>query len=199
MADKLGENIDSLVTGKLSESVSESDEVFAQRLAAAQARLAQIQKQEGKAKIYDQKLVVIIKTLPVQYLEIVIFFLNHDFPSLTIIAFLSLVNEPCDKIAHQRFHEHIAEAADFSESKFLRKDIEKIVSLWWTYIFGADYVSKTVRFKDLSRHKEFKSHFTFFYLTLLRDFFATKNYKDFEELALKKNMEHFRDRLFRGE
>lgn len=192
------ENLDSLFMGEGSESASESNEQFSERLKVAQQKIAQVKKDEKKSKQFDDKLAQIIPFISSGLLEIVIFLIDEEVPSLTILAVLSLVNEKAEKICFEEFYKHIAERADFSAAE-LPKEIEERISYWQTFIFGADHISKTVRFAHLKKNLEFVKRFTHYSGMILRAFLKDKNIHKFEEPALEEALKKYEIKLFSDE
>ncbi len=143
--------LEDMMLGNVSEDVSESDEQIQARIAAAQQKIAQIKKDEGSAKCFDGELARILNTLTRESLEFVIFLIDHEVPSLTVLSMLSIESSEAGKVCYTEFHQYIKEAADFSIVKFKDSKIEERVSLWWTFIFAANHVSKTTKLNEFPR------------------------------------------------
>ncbi len=197
MTDKGPENLDDLMLGNVSEEVSESDEKFQQRIAAAQAKLAQIKKDEKKTKDFDLKLSKLITSLDPHTLRLVVFLINNGIPSLTILAMISLVSAKAEKICHTEFHKFIEELADFSVSK-LKPELEKQMALWWTYMIAANQVSdeKLSKFHGNDAFQEFvKLEF----LAMAQKFLLDHGTENPDEISLEKAMKPYEALLFEVE
>lgn len=196
MSESVGDNLDGLVMGEgVSEQASESDEKFKARVAAAQVRLKKIKKDEGKAKNFDHKLAKILPGLTSGQLQVVIFLIDHEIPSLTILAVISIVNDEAGKICYMEFEKHIESRADFSGAR-LPSDIEEKVSYWWTFIHGADHLSSTVYLYSLQSDREFVKQFSAYLGQLLRAFLVTSEVADFDEEKLKKIIQRYQTEIF---
>ncbi len=198
MSESIGENLDGLVMGEgVSEQASESDEKFKARVAAAQVKLKKIKKDEGKAKTFDHQLAKILPNLSHEQLKIVIFLIDHEVPSLTILAVLSIANDEAGKICYLEFEKHIESRADFSEAK-LPTEVEEKVSYWWTFIHGADHMSHTTYLYQLQNNKEFVEQFSKFLGQLLREFLVKNEVADFDESKLKAIIARYQTDIFRA-
>ncbi len=191
-----GGGLDDLMMGDVSEDVKESDEAFKARVAAAHARMAKVKKQEGRAKGHDHSLAKLIRSLSKDELDLVIFCVDHEVPSLTVLALLSVFNQEAGKICHEEFHRYIEEKADFSLAKFGNKKAEAEISLWWTFIVGADLTSDTVKLQHLQGNKKFVKHFSHFLSVLLRKFLHHYKIDEFDIKALEKIVTDYQKELF---
>lgn len=189
------ENLDDLMMGEVSESLSESDEKFSERLKVAQQKVAQVKKDEKKSKNFDQFLSQILRKLSSELLDIVILLIDEEVPSLTILAVLSLLNEEAGRICWQEFEKHIAEKANFSNTN-LPVDIEEKISYWWTFIFGADHVSKTVKLKELRQNPDFIKAFTHALMWMLQQYLKENSIEGFDTEKLKKILQKYETQLF---
>lgn len=190
------DGLDGLLMGNVSEEVSESNEQFQARIAAAQAQLQKVQKDEKKAQIFDIQLAKIIPTLPNDLLRMVIFGVNREVPSLTILAFLSLVIDEAGRICYQEFHKYIEEPADFSMVRFESPQVQDKFSWWWTFIVGADHVSTTIRLRDLRGDIDFVREISHFLSLLVEQFL--KNYPEgvFDNAQLQHILKKYAQALF---
>lgn len=191
-----GGDLDGLMMGDVSEDVSESDEAFKARVAAAQARMAKVRKQENRAQGHDDQLAQLIRKLSSDELELVIFCIDHEIPSLTILALLSIFEDEAGKICYGEFHQYIEERADFSLAKFGNKDAEDKISLWWTFIVGADLTSDTVRLQNLHHNKNFVKKFSHYLSVLLKKFLHRYEIDKFDIKALEKILTNYQKQLF---
>ncbi len=192
------ESLDDLLMGEVSEGASESDEKFSERLKVAQQKLAAVAKDEKKAKNFDQKLAKIIPHVPNWVLDFVVFLINHEIPSLTILAFLALVNEEAGKICYVEFHKYIQERADFSLAKFGDPLVEEKISYWWTFILGADHISTTVQLKTLRNNEPFVRHLSKMLSDLLIHFLQQSDIHDFDKKNLKSVLAKYEKMMFEG-
>ena len=139
MAEDMG-GLDDLMMGNVSEEASESDEKIQARIAAAVARLRKIKKDSKKSHGFDEALAKILRQLTPTQLDDVIFLIDHEIPSLTILAILSLVNDGAGKICYAEFEAQIKHKADFSNAG-LPATQEERVSYWWDfYLCGGSCV-----------------------------------------------------------
>lgn len=196
MSEQAGEGLDGLLMGDVSEDVKESDEQFAARMAAAQARITKNQKDESKAKDFDSKMVQVLPSLTPEILKIVIYCIDHGIPSLTILAFLSVVNDEAHKICMNEFEKYIESTADFSHAK-LPEELEKKISYWWTFIYGADHLSNTVHLRDLAGDTKFMKQMTRYFAYLLQQFIKTHKIEDFDTKALKTTLQKYQTEIFK--
>ncbi len=188
-------NLDDLMLGNVGEEIGESDEQFAVRLVAAQAKLAKIAKDEGRAKNFDDKLARIIPRLSTHTLKLVVFLIDHDIPSLTILAIIALESDGAAKICHGEFYEFISEPVDFSTVK-LTKALEEKMSLWWTFILAANQISSTTKLEELKKNESFTELVSLEIIEMVKRFIATNKVEEFNKLALEKTLEKYQKDLF---
>ncbi|MCF7830745.1 hypothetical protein K9M41_01990 [Candidatus Gracilibacteria bacterium] len=188
-------NLDDLMLGNVGEEVSESDEQFAVRLAAAQAKLAKIAKDEGQAKNFDDKLAKIIPRLSPHTLKLVVFLIDHDIPSLTVLAIIALESDEAAKICHGEFYKFISEPADFSTVK-LAKKLEEKMSFWWTFILAANQISMTTKLEELKKNASFTEFFSLEIIEMVKRFIVINKVEEFNKLALEKALEKYQKDLF---
>ncbi len=189
------EGLDDMMMGNVSEGVSESDEVFAERVRQAQAKIKQIKKDEKRAHNFDEKLAKIIPYLSPLLLDIVVFLIDFEVPSLTVLAVISIIDDEAGKICWKEFHKYIAEKADFS-SAHLPEKMEEKISYWWTFIYGADHVAVSVKLKELKNDKIFIKKFSHYLGQLLILFLQEEKIQDFDEVQLKKILQKYQVGLF---
>ncbi len=187
--------LEDLMMGQVSEEAKESDEQIQARIAAAQAKLAKIRKDESKAKNFDDILAKLIPNLAGNHLEMVIFFINHEVPSLTILAILSIGNDEAGKVCFVEFQEQIKHKADFSSAKLPAKADEK-VSYWWTFIYAADHVTTVTRLKDLRENVDFVKKCSHYLGVLLHEFLINNKIENFNQNALKKILKQYETQIF---
>jgi len=196
MSESIGDSLDGMVMGEgISEQASESDEKFKARVAATQVKLKKIKKDETKAKNFDHQLAKILPGITSAQLKIIIFLIDHEIPSLTILAIISIANDEAGKVCYMEFEKYIESRADFSKAK-LPSEIEEKVSYWWTFIHGADHVSNTVFLGDLKDNTEFISQFSKYLGQLLRDFLVKHEVRDFDEVQLKEIIQRYQKEIF---
>ncbi len=193
--EKGGENIDDLMLGTARESAGESDEVFRERIAQAQAKLARIVKEEKNAKNFDGQLAKIIPELDRKTLDFVVILIDNNVPSLTILALISIVNDQAGKICFAEFHTFIEEPADFTLVKFDPRTEER-VSLWWTFIFAADHVSMTTKLKELRSNKNFIELISVELSDMLKYFLNKNSVQSFNAQILEEILKKYAEELF---
>lgn len=148
------ESFEDLMMGNVSENVSEDDEQFNERLREVQAKLAQIAKDEGSTKGFDEALAKIVVGLPMDLIKFIGFLIDHELPSLTALASISLLSEDSRKVVKKEFSHFLDEpGADFRSCSFSDPKVAEQISLWWTLMIFSDHHSKTVRIKDLEDKK----------------------------------------------
>ncbi|MCK5461132.1 hypothetical protein KAI58_04050 [Candidatus Gracilibacteria bacterium] len=189
------ENLDDLLMGEVSEGISESDEKFSERVLQAQQKIVQVKKDEFKSRNFDHHLSKILGGLSSELLDIVIFLIDEEIPSLTILAILSLLDDQAGKICLQEFEKHIAQKADFSSIE-LPQALEEKLSYWWTFVFAADHVSRTVMLKSLRLDEIFVRRFSHSLGLILQEYFRKKAIKDFDKKLLKKILQKYQIQLF---
>lgn len=133
------------------ESAAEQDEKYRQRQQATAKVMAKVKKDEKKSKNYDLVLAKLIPKLTDREMDVVIFALNYEIPSLTILAILSVLHDEAGQACYEEFHKSIEQRADFALVAFGDPAVEERVSLWWTFIVGADMTSSTARIRELNR------------------------------------------------
>lgn len=195
MAENAPDGLDGLMMGNVSEEVGESDEQIQARIAAAQARVQQIKKDESTAHNFDVQLGQLIKTLNAAELDFVIFMIDHEIPSLTILGFLSLVNNEAGKICYVAFEKDIKQRAEVAETG-LSAEAETKLSYWFTYIYAADHLSKVTRLKELKANPEFVQQLSRFLVQFLHTFLQTLELDNFSDTQLKKILQRYQQGLF---
>ena len=195
-AEAGGDGLDGLMMGDVSEDVKETDEQFKARVQAAQARIKKVKKQEKRAKSHDNELAQIIRNLKSDELDLVIFCIDHEIPSLTILALLSIFDDESGKVCYAEFHKYIEETADFSLAKFGNKEAEEKISLWWTFIVGADLTSDTVKLQHLHHNVKFVKQFSHYLSVLLKKFLHRYEIDSFDLKALEKILTQYQKQLF---
>lgn len=148
--------LDDLLMGNVTEGSEETSEQIAARIAAAQARIAALQKDEASAHGYDLQLAGVLKNVPFWIVEFVAWLLNYDVPSLTILALLTVVSDEAGQICFGIF----AEAATVSASDerivgLPETPLRDRVRLWLRFVVSADRASTTVRLTELRKDKKF--------------------------------------------
>lgn len=189
------EGLDDMMMGNVSEGVSESDEVFSERVRQTQAKIKQIKKDEKKSHNFDEKLAKIIPKLSPLLLDIVIFLIDFEVPSLTVLAVISIIEDKSGKICWKEFHKYIAEKADFSNTHLPEKTEEKI-SYWWTFIYGADHIAVSTKLKELKSDTTFIKKFSHYLGQLLVAFLQQEKVREFDEVQLKKILQKYQVGLF---
>lgn len=179
-----------------SEQAQESESQFRARVAAAQARLAKVKKDESQSRVYDQQLSKIIASLPAPLIAGVVLMINHDVSSLTILATLSLVSDQAHELCEKDFAAHIEARADFSSAKL--PDVKEArIADWWTFIFGAEHLSKLDRMHALRENQKFVRGYTKFLTQILGLFLVDLSNEDYDAAALKTLMKNYEVQIFR--
>ncbi len=195
MVEEMG-GLEDMMMGNVSEEASESSEKIAARLAAAQKKIAAVKRDEKKSHSFDKKLSKILPTFTIVLLEFVIFLIDREVPSCTILAMISIESDEAGKICFEEFHKFIEEAADFSVVKFDNKEVEKKVSMWWTFVFAADHVSKTTKLRVFRKSEEFVGRLSREFARMLKAFLLKQNVQKFDEKKLKKILKQYADAVF---
>jgi hypothetical protein len=190
------ENLDALLLGDVSEGVKESDETFAARLAQAQQKIAQIKKDESFSKQYDQALAGILPSLSPALLDIVVFLLDEEISSLTIISVISLANGQAAQVAWEVFHKYIEEKADFSDLNVAKKHME-MLSYWWTFIVGAESISREKKLATNRNSEYFVKRFGQSLGVVLREFVHMYKLENLDQKRLKKIVVQYQTEIFR--
>ena len=145
--------LDDLLMGNVAEGSEETSEQIAARISSAQARLAAVRKDEKKSSGDDRHLAQVIKYLTPSLLPFVSWMINHELPSLTILAILSLSSRPAAEVIEK----HIT-LDDVAESAFLsavsNKAIRGKISEWSALVIAADKESKTTHLEALHSDTE---------------------------------------------
>jgi hypothetical protein len=196
MAQEGMSGLEDIMMGQVGEEVKESDEQIAARAAAAQKKIAAIKRDEKSAKSFDHKLAKIIPQLDVKILDFVIFLIDHEVPSLTALALITLANDKAGKICHVEFNQYIAETADFSIVKFADPEIEEKISLWWTFIFASDHVSTTTKLQSFRGNEAFVKRVSAEFSTMLKKFIIENKVEGFNESQLTKTLKKYADAAF---
>jgi len=188
--------LEGIMMGNVSETASESDEQIQARISLARQKIAQIKKDEKSAKDFDMKLAHILPKLSQETLEFVIFLIDHEVPSLTVLAMLAVESDDAGQICYAEFHKYILEAADFSIVKFKNSQVEKKVSLWWTFIFAANHISKTTKLNDFRKDDEFIRRISSDFSRMLKNHLIENQDTEFNDRKLKKILKKYADALF---
>ena len=168
--------LEDLMMGSPSEGASESNEQFQARLAAAQARMAKIAKDEKKAKNFDAHLAKLIPACSQKgLLDMVILMINHDIPSLTIIASLTLVMPEAEKLLTKELSAKvILDASGALKIPFGKPNTQKAMRFWLTSLTLSDKASTEVQFKSLKADTKFTESLLGHFSALLETFLATE-------------------------
>ena len=168
--------LEDLMMGSPSEGASESNEQFQARLAAAQARMAKIAKDEKKAKNFDAHLAKLIPACSQKgLLDMVILMINHDIPSLTIIASLTLVMPEAEKLLTKELSAKvILDASGALKIPFGKPNTQKAIRFWLTSLTLSDKASTEVQFKSLKADTKFTESLLGHFSALLETFLATE-------------------------
>jgi hypothetical protein len=158
-AEQVG-GLDDLLMGNVAEGSEETSEQIAARISSAQARLAAVKKDEKKTSKHDTQLAQVIKHLPMELIPFVSWLINHEIPSLTILAILSLSQKPADD-ALKSFD---VLAGETKEQSFLLEirhtALRAKISNWSQQVLTVDALSTTVRLASLQNEQLKNSRFT---------------------------------------
>lgn len=152
--------LDDLLMGNVTEGSEETSEQIAARISGAQARLTAVRKDEKKASTHDHQLAQVIKKLPIELIPFVSWLINHEIPSLTILAILSLSHKPAEDVLN---------ALDMSEgqddelscfSNIVHIALRQKLSHWAQRVATADRLSVTVQLISLQKEQLKNSRFT---------------------------------------
>ena len=151
-----GSSLEQLFVGGGAEKVAESDEVFSERARAAQARLKKAQRNEARDNKFDQSLAKIITDLDEELLNVVIFLIDHEVPSLTVLSLLSLEIQSAMEIVWEPLKDDLVlwEPAPEPEVPAKTEHIERWRH-WLALILSADQSSFTVHFADKAEDQDF--------------------------------------------
>ena len=187
------ENLDDMLMGNVSEGSEETSEQIADRIAAAQAKLAKVKKDEGEAQDFDNKLAKLLKKLDHSLIDFVAFLIDKEVPSLTILAIVSLANNEAGKICFVEFQKVVDE--NFSIIPLLpnhKKEAHKI-ELWLKFINKANIESKMFVYKD---DKDFVSRVSSETAKMLKNFLIKNNVLEFDEKKLKEALMKYEKEIF---
>lgn len=158
-AEQVG-GLDDLLMGNVAEGSEETSEQIAARIAGAQARLAAVKKDEKKSSTHDRHLAQVIKKLPIELIPFVSWLINHEIPSLTILAILSLSHKPAEEVLN---------ALDISVgqdneiacfSNIPHDALRQKLSHWAQRVATADGLSVTLQLVSLQKEQLKNSRFT---------------------------------------
>ena len=168
--------LEDLMMGAASESASESDEQFQARLAAAQARMAKIAKDENKAKNFDAHLAKLIPACSSKgLLDLIILMINHDVPSFTTLGVLSLVIPKAKIIVTTELSEKtITDISRTIKLPFGKQAVQYQVTSWLACIHLTDKASTSIYLSGLANDSDFVKALTQYLTALLEAFLGTK-------------------------
>ncbi|MBT3349549.1 hypothetical protein HN954_01190 [bacterium] len=193
MSEESVGGLDDLLMGDVSEGSEETQEQLAARISAAQAKLAAVQKDEKTSKNFDDQLAKILKKFSVAQIKFVAFLIDHEVPSLTILAMFSIDSDDAGKIAFAALEKSLP--VDDRDEHLPTKFSEKI-SLWWRLISAADAESKTLKLADLRGNSGFTSRVGKEFPSMLSRFLNKNNVQDFDPEKLKKMLKKYEQKIF---
>lgn len=158
-AEQVG-GLDDLLMGNVAEGSEETSEQIAARISSAQARLAAVKKDEKKTSKHDTRLAQVIKHLPMELIPFVSWLINHEIPSLTILAILSLSQKPADDAlkSFDILERETKEQSFLSEIRHTA--LRTKISNWSQQVLTVDTLSTTVRLASLQSEQLKNSRFT---------------------------------------
>lgn len=158
-AEQVG-GLDDLLMGNVAEGSEETSEQIAARISSAQARLAAVKKDEKKSSKHDYQLAQVIKHLPLELIPFVSWLINHEIPSATILAILSLSNKPAADALEKLDLSAGGENESPLFSKISHIALRTKLSNWSQLVVQIDEISVTVKLSSLAQEQVKNSHFT---------------------------------------
>ncbi len=154
MGAEQASGLDDLLMGNISEGSEETSEQLIARISAAQARLAAVKKDEKKSVGHDRQLAQIIKYLQPSLLKLVAWMIDQEIPSLTILAFVSLVCRPAAEMIESQIE--LEDVAGLGFLQEVQNDvIRKRITEWCSLVLIADDHSNTLHLSSF--HKDFSN------------------------------------------
>ena len=190
--------LDDLLMGNVAEGSEETSEELAARIAAAQAKLAAVRKDEASAKGFDQHLVKLIKTIGSEWIDFISYLIDENVPSLTILAIFSVISDEAAAICFTEFKstEKPLEEIDLASSRLENKKVVDRLHYWWKFIFASDLDSKTVKLKDLRSEVHFQKRMAVEFAKLVRTLLSKNSIQEFDSEALSKVLKEYENRVF---
>ena len=158
-AEQVG-GLDDLLMGNVTEGSEETSEQIAVRISSAQARLAAVKKDEKKSSKHDYQLAQVIKHLPLELIPFVSWLINHEIPSATILAILSLSNKPAADAMEKLELSAGGENKSPLFSKISHAALRTKLSNWSQLVVQVDEISATVKLSSLAQEQAKNSRFT---------------------------------------
>ncbi|NJP03948.1 hypothetical protein HC823_01630 [Candidatus Gracilibacteria bacterium] len=158
-AESGAEGLDDLLMGNVAEGSEETSEQLAARIAAAQARLAKVQKDEATAKGFDTHLVKLIKNIGSDWIDFIAYLINKDVPSLTILAFFSVISDDAAALCFNEFkstHKPLEEI-DLSPAQLENQKVVDRLHYWWKFILRRIWNPKPCISKNCEQRKNFRN------------------------------------------
>jgi hypothetical protein len=190
--EKVG-GLDDLLMGNVAEGSEETQEQIAARIAAAQAKLAAVQKDEKKSKGFDGHLANVLKSLTISQIRFVAFLIDHEVPSLTILAMIAIVSDEAGKAIFTELEKSLP---DEKPDENLPAKISEKISLWWRLISAADAASKTLKLVDLHENHDFTRRVGKEFSAMLQTFLKKNNVHEFDSGKLKKILHRHERKIF---
>jgi hypothetical protein len=142
--------LDDLLMGNVAEGSEETSEQLIARIAAAQARLAAVKKDEKKAVGHDQQLAQIVKYLQPSLLKLVAWMIDQEIPSLTILAMVSIACRPAAEMIESQIELTETEGFGFL-TEVPNEVIRKKITEWCLFIITADNHSSTLHLSSFKK------------------------------------------------
>jgi hypothetical protein len=158
-AEQVG-GLDDLLMGNVTEGSEETSEQIAARISSAQARLAAVKKDEKKSSKHDYQLAQVIKHLPLELIPFVSWLINHEIPSLTILAILSLSQKPALDALNSFEISVGKDNASGLFSDISHSALREKLSQWSQLVLTVDQLSSTVQLHSLHKEQAKNSRFT---------------------------------------
>lgn len=167
-AEQVG-GLEDLMMGNVSEGSEETSEQIAARIAASQARIAAVKKDEQAASNADVYLAKVIKKLPLELLRFVAWMIDLEIPSFTILSILTLVSTDAKTVLRPVFEKTASDAISFLGAIHNEK-ISGELTLWCRSIVMVDRQSNTVNLEVLKKDKAIHAKFAGGLRMILEDY-----------------------------
>lgn len=186
MSENIGSSLDSLMVGEGGEQASESTEQLQARVAAAQARIKALKKDEKTSRSYDHHLAKIVGDFSTDQILFIAFLINNSVASEVILALFSLINEKafalCDKESKKfKTGFNVLNPLSLNISNKQTSHIDA----WWHHLYWADNTAKTGSLYEFNQNTDFVYRFSNEMALLLKSFLTQNEIKEFNQTALE--------------
>ncbi len=145
--------LDDLLMGNVTEGSEETSEQIVARISAAQARLAAVRKDEKKSTVHDRQLAQVIKSVPIELIPFISWLIDHNIPSLTILALFSLSHKPAADALTSIVEVPTTGNAPSFLTEIKHSALRTKISDWSRLVVAADRLSATVRLESLRKEQ----------------------------------------------